>query len=276
MKLLASIKDESLDTNLQGKLHLSIQSGQGGIVWTLLSTADSKYLALESYGQTTDEEVLTKLKSSLWFSNVTSVSLSLISDKITLVPEPIFDEKLKNTYAAFNFEAGAEEAVFSAKVQSAACFAVFSFSHEKEKLYRNFFSTIKFLHASVPLLESILTNDKNESSEKAYLHISPKHIELVFSKSGSLLYYNTFNYTSGEDIIYYLLFALEQLKLNPEAISLQLMGEVAKNDAVYSLIHKYVRNVNFMPRSKRFEFSYRFSELPEHAYYSLFSQYLCA
>jgi hypothetical protein len=278
LKPLASIKDESLDTNLQGKLHLSIQSGQGSLVWALFSTGDTKYLGLEtySYAKAGEHEVLAQLKTAPWFVNVTSVSLALVSDKITLVPEPLFDEKAKATYAKFNFEAQDSDVFLSAKVRSAGCFAVFAISHEKEKLYRSFFPAIKIMHVAMPLLESVLTNDKNESSEKAYITIRPKSMELVFTKNGSLLYYNTFSHTTGEDVIYYLLFALEQLKLNPEIIALQLMGEVEKNDSVYSIIHKYVRNVSFMPRSKRFEFSYRFSELPEHAFYTLYTQYLCA
>ncbi len=278
LKPLVSIKDESLDTNLQGKLHLSIQSGQGSLVWALFSPGDTKYLALESfsYAKASEEEILAQLKTAHWFANVTSVSLALVSDKITLVPEPLFDEKVKSTYAKFNFETDDSNVLLSSKVRSAGCFAVFALSQEKEKLYRSFFPDIKIMHAAMPLLESVLTNDKNENSEKAYITIRPKSMELAFTKNGSLLYYNTFNYTTSEDVIYYLLFALEQLKLNPETIALQLMGEVEKNDSVYSIIHKYVRNVSFMPRSKRFEFSYRFSELPDHAFYTLYTQYLCA
>ncbi len=278
IKPLISVKDESLDTNLQGKLYLSIQSGQGMLVWALFSPGDMKYLAIESYSydKVGEEAILAQVKTAPWFANVTSVSLAMVSDKITLVPEPLFDEKVKNIYANFSFGTNGNDTILSAKVRSARCIAVFTFSQEKEKLYRNFSPAIKIMHVAVPLLESVLVNDKNENTEKAYLCIRPKSIELAFTKNGSLLYYNTFNYTTSEDVIYYLLFALEQLKLNPETINLHLLGEVEKNDSFYSIIYKYVRNVSFMKRNSRFEFSYRFNELPEHAFYTLFSQYLCA
>ncbi len=278
IKPLVSVKDESLDTNLQGKLHLSIQSGEGRLAWALFHIADNKYLALESYSypKVGEEEVLNYLKSLPWFGNVSSVSLAVVSDKTTLVPEPLFDEKVKHSFGDFNFPSAENQTMLAAKVRSAGCFVVFALSKQKELLYRNFFSGIKILHVSMPLLESVLTNDKNESSEKAYLNIRSKSMELIITKNGSLLYYNCFAYTTGEDVIYYLLFALEQLKLNPESISLELMGEVEKNDSVYSIIHKYVRIVNFTPRSSRFDFSYRFSELPQHTFYTLYSQYLCA
>ncbi len=271
------VYDESLTNNLSGKYHLSLQSGEDILSWCLLSVEQNKYLALEtySYSKTSEAELLAELKKSSWFSHVSSVSVAIISDKITLVPEPIFDEKAKNNYSKFNFAPDANQSALSAKVRSAGCYAVFSVAQEKEKLYRKFFPGINILHAAMPLLESILSKDKNENSEKAYINIRPKSFEIIISKGGALLFYNTFSYTTNEDVIYYLLFTFEQLKLNPENIALQLFGEVEKNDSVYSIIHKYVRNVSFGSRNDRFEYSYRFSEIPEHAFYTLFSQYLC-
>ena len=277
MKSLVSVKDESLETNLQGKLHLSLQSGEGLLTWALLQSTENKYLALEkySYAKSGEDEVFTHLKTLPWFANVSSVSLSLISDKITLVPEPLFDEQAKKTYGEFNFDGVENPVILSSKVRSAGCFAVFALAEEQEKLYLNFFQRITIIHSAMPLLESILAKDKNENSERAYLNIRAKSIELAIVKNGALLYYNTFFYTTSEDVIYYLLFAFEQLKLNPETVVLQLMGEIERNDTVFSIIHKYVRNVSFIQRNNRFNYSYRFNEIPEHAFYTLFSQPLC-
>lgn len=277
VKAVFKVRDESLDTNLEGDLHLSIQRGEGALAWALLLTRQNKYLALESYAyaKSGETELLEELKKTAWFNNVSSVSLSCVSAQVTLVPEPLFDEKAQDSYSNFNFSGSINQSVIGAKVRSAGCYAVFALPQETEQLYRKTFPGIKIMHCAMPLLESILTNTKNESSEKAYINIRAKSFELVVARGGTLLYYNTFSYTTNEDVIYYLLFTFEQLKLNPENISLQLLGEIEKNDGVYPIIHKYVRNVSFMQRNARFDYSYRFSELPEHAFYSLFSQHLC-
>ncbi len=277
VKPVVSVKDESLETNLQGNLHLSIQNGEGLFAWALMHVTQNKYLALESYSysQSGATEIFEQLKNSDWFKNVSSVSVATISDNVTIVPEPLFDEKVKQSYSNFNFIGVLNQSVLSGKVRSAGSYVVFTLDKEKEQLYRSFFPGIKILHGAMPLLESILTKDKNERTEKAYLNIRPKSFDLAVGKGGTLLFYNTFSYTNSEDLIYYLLFTFEQLKLNPETIVLQLLGEIEKNDGVFSIIHKYVRNVGFISRNTRFDYSYRFSEIPEHAFYSLFSQYLC-
>lgn len=275
---LQQVSDESLINNLSGKYHLSLQTGEGVCSSALLSLEQNKYVLLESfsYAKSSETEALSKFKSAEWFNHVSSVSLAVVSEKITLVPEPIFDENVKQVYANFNFQVEENKQVISVKIRSAGCFAVFALAEEKQQLYRSFFSGIKILHTATPFLESVLVKDKNENTENVYLNIRPKSMELAVTKNGVLIYYNTFAYTTSEDVIYYLLFAFEQLKLNPETVALQLMGEVEKNDGIYTIIHKYVRHVNFMKRNNRFDYSYRFGELPEQAFYTLFSQYLCA
>jgi hypothetical protein len=58
--------------------------------------------------------------------------------------------------------------------------------------------------------------------------------------------FNTFDYKSPEDFIYYILFAAEQLQLNPEYFQLELLGKIAENDALYNIAYQYIRNVTLL------------------------------
>ena len=59
-----------------------------------------------------------------------------------------------------------------------------------------------------------------------------------------LLLYNTFEYQTKEDFIYYLLFTAEQLQLNPEIFQLKLFGKISKENELYQIAYKYIRNVS--------------------------------
>jgi len=275
IKPVLKVKDESLDTNLQGDLHLSLQRAEGSLAWALLHIFQNKYLALESYFFSKEEEdaVTEQIKNYAWYKNVTSVSLAWVTDKATLVPEPLYDEKTKATYSAFNFDVAEKPLVFSNRLKGAGCYAVFALQAERAERYKKTFPGIKFMHCGVPLIESVLLDNKNETAEKAVLNIRKKKFELLIARGTSLLYYNTFAFSATEDVIYFLLFTLEQLKLNPETIEVKLFGEIEKNDPLYAIIHKYIRRLHFGARNSRFDYSYRFSEISEHACYSLFSQY---
>lgn len=275
---LQSISDDSLATNISGKFHLAIQSGEGILSWTLLNTTFNKYLALESisYSKTQEDNLLDEITKSAWFPSVKSYSLGVVSAKSILVPEPLYSENTREDYLAFHFgRKNKQDVIFSNKLLNAGCYCIFSVPENIVQLYRYFFPEIKIMHCSVPLIENILLDNKNENSEKVTLNIRTKIFELLVTKGGALVYYNVFSYQAKEDVIYYLLFACEQLKLNPENIALQLSGDIEKNSPLYSIIHTYIRNVSFMARNAGFDYSYRFSELSNQTFYSLFSQYKC-
>ena len=63
--------------------------------------------------------------------------------------------------------------------------------------------------------------------------------------------YNTFDYTTKEDFIYYLLFTAEQLGLNPEEFPLVLLGNVTKEDELFKIAYTYIRNVSIIKNSTK-------------------------
>ena len=101
-----------------------------------------------------------------------------------------------------------------------------------------------------------------------YMAISyTNNFEIIAIKQGALLLYNTFEYHTKEDYIYYLLFTLEQLQLNPETIQLVLLGLINKEDDIYSITYKYIRNVSFGNRMD----TYNFTKTPttNYSYFTL-------
>jgi hypothetical protein len=60
--------------------------------------------------------------------------------------------------------------------------------------------------------------------------------------------FNSFNYTTKEDFIYYLLFTLEQLNLDTETVILKMFGEIEEGDDIYSICYQYVKHISiFIP-----------------------------
>jgi len=85
-----------------------------------------------------------------------------------------------------------------------------------------------------------------------YAVISKTHFEIIVINSGQLLFYNTFEYTTKEDFIYYLLFTAEQLQLNPEEFKLTLIGNLTANSELYKIAYTYVRNVTLFDVNKNY------------------------
>ena len=67
------------------------------------------------------------------------------------------------------------------------------------------------------------------------LVVNNKVIEIAAKEKNDLLFYNVFNYDTNEDILYYLLFMMEQFNLSPLLVKLSICGEMQTQDPLILL-----------------------------------------
>jgi hypothetical protein len=101
------------------------------------------------------------------------------------------------------------------------------------------------------------------------------HIDILQIRDKKLDYYNSFRYNTSEDFMYFLVFVVEQLKLNPESVQVVLLGEIERHSSLSDLLHKYIRHISFIDRSSDHRYSFVFDQLPGHYYYNLLNASLC-
>ena len=117
--------------------------------------------------------------------------------------------------------------------------------------------------------------NKQDQGDKMLLHVQYSHFEMLFFKNGQLHFFNSFNYTTAEDFIYYFLFSCEQLGLNMDRLDVVVFGEIDEEANTYGLLYKYVRNVSFGERSRVLNYSNSLDVIASNHYYNLFQQFLC-
>jgi hypothetical protein len=126
-----------------------------------------------------------------------------------------------------------------------------------------------YKHGNSILIEKILEASKNNDDKKMIVNFNPEHFELIVVQNQKLLLFNSFEYQTPEDFIYYLLFTAEQLSLNPESFQLELLGTITRNDPYYAMAYKYIRNVSFLDVSVLQERN-NFSTAQNQKHYILF------
>jgi hypothetical protein len=67
----------------------------------------------------------------------------------------------------------------------------------------------------------------------------------VVVKNGRTVLCNTYSYKTPEDLIYYVLFCVEQLGLNPDTLPVIICGEIELGDANYEILYTYIRHISF-------------------------------
>ena len=116
--------------------------------------------------------------------------------------------------------------------------------------------------------------DKNVNTQ-LFVNVQFGTLDLIVARSGKLAFYNTFNLLSDDDLIFYVLYVIEHLKLDINEISLQMMGEIEKDSVIHKNIIKYIRDVSFIGRNDDFSYIDVFDDIPSHYFYNLLNANLC-
>ena len=136
-----------------------------------------------------------------------------------------------------------------------------------------------FPNAKIKCLSSILldqlANIQTEIGKRIYLYKHRDWISIFIFNGEELIFQNKFNCKEKEDILYYLLFTMEQLKLDPEICPVIVLGEIKKQSETYLLLYDYIRHLKSAKRPHNFIFPDAFNVLEEHQFFGLFTQVLC-
>lgn len=184
----------------------------------------------------------------------------------TFVPTALFDQDYLGSYLQFN-----------TKVFETDFFAFDELpNYEMKNVYipyvnmNNYFidqyGTFDYKHANSILVQKLLEVSKNNEDRKMFVHVCDTHFEIVLIQNQKLQLYNSFDYKTAKDFIYYILFTAEQLHLNPETFKLELLGKILESDSLYNIAYNYIRNVSL------FDVSYMqnpFSEVENREHFVL-------
>lgn len=194
-----------------------------------------------------------------------------VNELATLVPKPLFKEDCLADYLKFNSKILKSDFITFDDIKINESVNVYvPYVNVNNFIYEKF-GAFTFKHFSTILIEQLLSTNKNNNSTKIYAHIRTGCFELIIIKNGKLLLYNSFEYNSDKDFIYYILFTTEQLYLNPETVELVFLGAITKNDALYRVAYKYIRHISFGNRND----TYKYTQTPtnNHNHFTLIKSF---
>jgi hypothetical protein len=273
LKPIISKTDESFDPFDTSKNSLFVQLSETHVSWCILDNERNRYVAIESFASYLQElaENITLIRQPF-----ETVSLMIENNRSTLIPAPLFDPAEKKSYLEFIHEKDDATETLYDTLQQLEIVNVYGASAKLLEAALQVFPGAKIFHHSSALIQSIWMNYKNRiSHKKVFLHVRENDFDLLIFDGKQLNYYNAFHFSAASDIIYYVIFVMEQLTLNPEETELVLLGHIEKESEIYDLLYRYIRNIEFVKRNTAFKYSYIFNEIPHHYYYTLFNLRLC-
>ncbi|MFK7812589.1 MAG: DUF3822 family protein [Maribacter sp.] len=166
----------------------------------------------------------------------------------SLVPRSLFDENEMANYLKFNTKILANDHIAYDIVENHDMVNVYvPFVNVNNYIYELFGEFI-YKHSGTVMVESLLTGHNIPKEPTCYVHVAERQMEVTIISERKLLLYNSFDFITREDFVYYLLFTLEQLKLDTETTKLKLFGAIEEGDTIYNICYEYVKNISiFVP-----------------------------
>ncbi len=174
------------------------------------------------------------------------VKLIYYNKTSTLVPSTLFDHKNSLNYLKYNTSINIDDIAANDQVLNHEINNVYIPNTEINNFIFEKFRTFDFFHYSSLIIEKISNELVENFSEKFFLNINDGFIDILFFKDKKLMFYNSYDYNSDEDILFYLLFCFSELKLNPDEIHTVFSGSIDLDSKLYELIYTYVRNVELI------------------------------
>ncbi|PKA99547.1 uncharacterized protein DUF3822 [Flavobacteriaceae bacterium MAR_2009_75] len=247
----------SITTDLVEKFKkLSIQVSLNGLSFCVFDSVSNSVISSENllFEKTlTPYEILKRLKKLLKSNKLTNqhfVEVVVVhrNQLFSLVPKSLFDPSELANYLKFNTKILANDHLAYDEFESHDMVNVYvPFVNINNYIYE-LYGAFTFKHNGTVMVESLLNAKTQAKQPVCFVYVQEKQMDLTIIDQKNLLLFNSFRFNTKEDFLYYLLFALEQLKFDTETVSLKLFGAINEGDDIYDICHKYIKNLSiFVP-----------------------------
>lgn len=238
---------------------LSVQVSLNGLSFCVLDVIENTILLLkeERFDTQKNPIELEKLvrdafnNTPLLHEEFKKVSLIHHNNICTFVPKGLYNEDNLIDYLKFNTKIFKSDFIATDEITSRDIMSVYVPFVNINNYFFEQFGSFEYHHSSTIFLKNLLQQTQN-SATKLYCNVTTNSFELVYIKEGNLNLYNSFEYSSTGDFIYYVLFTIEQLQLDTETIDFIFLGDIGLEDEVYSVAYQYIRNISFGSRNTEF------------------------
>ena len=191
-------------------------------------------------------EILSELKNILNefnLLNIIKVTLILNNKLSVLVPKDFFNEENCLDYLKFNSRLLKNDTASFDYIEEFEAYNVFITYGNVTNYLIEKFGSFEFFHYSTVLLKKLYSDTPKDKIARIYVNINKSYLNIIVFKGKELNYYNTFDYETKDDILYFILFVIEQNKLINNETKMKLIGEEKIIKNYYDYLSKFIKNL---------------------------------
>lgn len=200
------------------------------------------------------------------------VYINYFTKLFTLCPDAFYDTENERTMLEFNAGKTFEEIILTDDI-SHDIKLIYAIDEKLKSTLNLIFPNHRLKH-SLSVLSQLLLHSEELIKCDLLLVIHANYIEVLLKKDLKIELVNQFTAKTHEDILYYVLFILEQYKLNPTTATLNITGNFDSNSDIINTLKKYIKHVRLVTGSKHLKWK-NVPGMPQHYYYTLLNRMFC-
>lgn len=257
---------ESFNISLSEQYHLSVQISGSHLSYCIIDSLSNTLKLIKHFNSS---DLISILNSNeVLKSTFKSTSVTYANFPSTIIPERVFSKD--NAKQILELSSEIFDLILTDKLNSLDAYLAYSIPTDINEIVSTFFPNANKKAQQSVFIDSFSKEENHETN--AYLNLINNIVNITIFKRGKLLFNNSFEFTTKEDLLYFTLFAFEQLKIETEKVEVQLYGDITKGDEYFNLLYKYIRNLSIGKTPNKVNIPADFEGFEAHKHFSLFAQ----
>jgi Protein of unknown function (DUF3822) len=256
-KLLCAFKGKNFNISNISQYHLSIHVSDAYFKVSCVNSVTTQCLLLETYFLIYHHayqrvQAIKQLYQdhTLLAGSWSTVTLCIDNQQYTLVPKELVQKKKLADYLDFTcLVSGKTTRHFThSSLNMAVVFAVDSgLLNWFQEIYEH---TQRYtIHQASSLVQGTWTYFRDNKPcllPKVLVFVTSNYLHITVIQKNELLYYNRFEYTSSDRLLYYILVVMRTLKLDTNLHEVILGGNITKSSPAHKKARNYIRKLTFI------------------------------
>lgn len=200
------------------------------------------------------------------------VYVNYFNQQFTLCPGAFYNSENNRSLLEFNTGTTADKLILCDDI-NADIKLIYSIDESLKSALDLIFPHHQLKH-TLTVLSRLMLLSEELVKENIILSIDANYIQVVVKHNQKLLLANQFSIKTEEDILYYVLFILEQYQLNPLIVTITVLGNVDTTSEIITSLKKYIKNIRFGSGHKSLNWL-AINGMPQHFNYTLLNRLFC-
>lgn len=205
-------------------------------------------------------------------NNYSTVYVMLSHAQFTLCPIHFYNQENLRSILEFNVGSVNNQLVQTDDI-SHDIKLIYAVEEQLKSTLNNIFPNHHLNH-SISISAKLMLNSEELTKESILLAVHANYIEVIVKQEQKLLLANQYATKTDEDILYFVLFILEQYQLNPLLVNVTVTGNIKSDTDLITSLKKYIKNVRLARGHKSLNWQ-AVSGMPQHFYYTLSNRLFC-